>query len=97
MRWQVSLLAQAEAEIREAFLWYFERSPIAADVFRSEVFESLDGLAKHADLWAANQDGLRQYHLSRFPYTVHYEISGSEVLVYAVAHQRRRPMYWQQG
>jgi plasmid stabilization system protein ParE len=97
MRWQLTLLPQAEAEIREGFLWYFERSPIAADAFRSEVFGALDGLAEHADMWAADRKGLRQYHLSRFPYTVHYEIAGSQVLVYAVAHQRRRPGYWRKG
>lgn len=28
-RFSVEILPQAEAEIREAFLWYFERSPLA--------------------------------------------------------------------
>jgi hypothetical protein len=27
-------LPEAEQEFREAFFWYFERSPIAADAFR---------------------------------------------------------------
>jgi plasmid stabilization system protein ParE len=44
------MLPEAEQEIREAFLWYFERSPIAADAFRSLVFEAIDGLADRADM-----------------------------------------------
>jgi len=35
-RFSVEILPQAEAEIREAFLWYFERSPLAADAFRTD-------------------------------------------------------------
>ena len=36
----------AEADIREAFLWYRERSPLAADGLGSEVFEAIDDLAE---------------------------------------------------
>lgn len=46
MRYQVSLLPLAEEEIREAFLWYFERSPVTADAFRAEVLEGIDGSAE---------------------------------------------------
>jgi plasmid stabilization system protein ParE len=38
---QVEVLPEAEAEAREAFLWYFDRSPIAADAFRVELFEAI--------------------------------------------------------
>jgi plasmid stabilization system protein ParE len=35
-RYTVEVLPEAESEIREAFLWYFERSPLAADAFRRQ-------------------------------------------------------------
>jgi len=44
-RFTVSVLPEAEADIREAFLWYRERSLLAADGFRSEVCEAIDDLA----------------------------------------------------
>ena len=91
----VSVLPDAEAEAREAFLWYFERSPVAADTFRSELIRAIDGLDTTATNWPEDKDGIRHYHLRHFPYTLMYELAGGSVTVFAVAHQRRRPGYWQ--
>ena len=93
-RFVVQVLPEAEQEFREAFLWYFERSPIAADAFRSLVFEAIDGLEHRADMWPADEDGIHFYVLSRFPYTLWYDMVGTTVTVLAVAHQHRRPNYW---
>ena len=90
----VEVLADAEEEAREAFLWYLGRSPIAADAFRLELLEAIDGLAITAANWPCDEDGIRKYHLKHFPYTLMYELIGTEVTVLAVAHQRRRPAYW---
>jgi len=91
---QVSVLPLAEEDVREAFLWYFERSPLAADAFRSEVFAAIDKLAEDPTMWPSDGDGVHYYILRRFPYTVHYEFDASTVTVLAVAHHRRRPGYW---
>jgi hypothetical protein len=44
-RFTVEILPEAEAEFRAAFLWHFERSPIFADAFRTEVLEKRAGCA----------------------------------------------------
>jgi plasmid stabilization system protein ParE len=93
-RFRVAILPEAESEFREAFLWYFERSPLAADAFRTEVFDKIDGLANDADSWPNDDSGIRFRMLSRFPYTVHYELVEDLATVLAVAHQRRAPSYW---
>ena len=93
-RFIVEVLPEAEQEFREAFLWYFERSPIAADAFRAEVLDAIDSLADRADLWPADGDGIRFHVLDRFPYTVRYDLSGPLATVLAIAHQHRRPNYW---
>ena len=94
IRFAVQILPEAEAEIREAFLWYFERSPIAADAFRTETLDAIDLLETNAPMWPEDEDGIRHYILRHFPYTIFYEISGQQVTVLAVAHQRREPGYW---
>ena len=96
MRLEVSLLPLAEEEIREAFHWYFERSPFAAHAFRAEVFSAIDSLAEDPTMWPADAEGVRYYILRHFPYTIHYEVAAATVTVFAVAHQRRRPGYWQE-
>ena len=48
-RFPVEVLPPAEAEVREAFLWYFERSPLAADASRTEALDAIDALAESAD------------------------------------------------
>ena len=70
-RFQVEILPQAEAEFREAFLWYFERSPVFAAALRTEVLEKIDGLEDDADTWPKNEDGVHFRILSkRFKYTI---------------------------
>jgi plasmid stabilization system protein ParE len=94
-RFAVQLLPEAEQEFRDAFLWYFERSPMAADAFRTLVLEAIDGLAHRADMWPADDDGIRFQVLGRFPYTIRYDLSGTVATVLAIAHQHRHPRYWQ--
>lgn len=53
MRYEISLLPFAEEEIKEAFLWYFQRSPVAADAFRAEVFAAMERRCGCADAWPA--------------------------------------------
>ena len=60
-RFEVEVLPDAEAEVREAFLRYFERSPIAADAFRTEALEAIDLLETDALMWAEDEDSLRRY------------------------------------
>ena len=90
----VEILPEAEAEIREAFLWYFERSTIAAEAFRTETLAAIDRLGFDALMWPEDDDSVRRHILRHFPYTVFYEILDSTVTVLAVAHQRRQPGYW---
>jgi plasmid stabilization system protein ParE len=80
--------------MRDAFLWYFDKSPLAADAFATEVDAAIDGLEETAGDWPKDEDGVSFYHLKHFPFTLRYEIAGSEVTVLAVAHQRRKPGYW---
>lgn len=91
----VEVLPDAEAEIGEAFLWYRERSPMAAEAFRDEVFAAIDRLATDALVWPEDENAFRRYNLRHFPYKVCYEVQGTTVTVLAVAHHRRRPGYWQ--
>lgn len=93
-RFQVEILAEAESEIRDAYQWYFARSPMAAGAFRDEVFSAIDALSSDATTWPEDEDQLHFRALDRFPYTIHYDLTDLVATVIAVAHQHRRPKYW---
>lgn len=38
---------------------------------------------------------IRKLPLNRFPYILHFERRSDELIVWAVAHTKRRPGYWQ--
>ena len=56
-RFSVEIIPEAQAELREAFPWYFARSPLAADAFRTEVLDKIDALQARADTWPKDGSG----------------------------------------
>ena len=83
-------LLEADADIG----WYLERSRAAAERFFSEVERALELILESPDRWPSYLHGTRRYILYGFPYSVIYRAVGSRVVVYAVAHAKRRPGYW---
>ncbi len=37
---------------------------------------------------------MRKRVLGRFPFTIHFRFDAREIVIMAVAHQKRRPGYW---
>ena len=91
----VSVLApEAEDDVSNAFLWYRHRNALAADAFRTEVFETIERIGDAPLGRAPDVNGNRNRVLKHFPYTVWYEVQNQIVTILAVAHHRRRPNYW---
>ena len=93
-RFRVVLDPRAEADARHAFLWYAERSPVAAADFQAVFTQAVEDLAETALTWPEKERGIRARVLDRYPYTLFYRVALGEILIVAVAHQRRKPGYW---
>jgi len=87
--------SHAQGEINQAFDWYFERSPAAADAFLTEIDSSLSQIVDQPQLYPEFTKNTRKRVLSRFPYSVIFQEQADVILVVAVAHAKRRPGYWQ--
>ncbi len=85
----------ARTELLEARLWYEKRSPLAAVAFAQEVNAVISRIAKAPMQCPLAEHETRRAALQRFPYNVFYRVGVEEMVVVAVAHQKRRPGYWQ--
>lgn len=87
---------QARVELREAIAWYAERSFDAAIGLADSVEVAIRKIREHPHAW-------QQWHgnsevsvrITRgYPFLVVYIPLAQEILILAIAHQRRRPGYW---
>lgn len=91
----VDLHPLADKELRSAYRWYARYSSTAAQRFQAAVHDVIKRIATAAEQGSPYGQFYRWKRLRRFQYIVYYEIRDpAPVLIYAVAHARRRLGYW---
>ena len=97
---RVELHPEARAELRSAALWYDEQRPGLGDDFVAEVTATLSRVRAAPTSFSrwpqvkALAHPIWRATTARFPYAIPFEVHSDHVLVLAVAHVRRRPLYW---
>lgn len=91
---RVRLHPEARAELREARRWYYERSPLSATAFAHEIDDAVSRIREAPERYPLAEHGTRKFVLQRFPLNVFYRFGENEIVIVAVAHQKRRPGYW---
>ncbi len=97
---RLELHPEARAELRSAALWYDEQRPGLGDEFIAEVAVALERIGDAPEahpLWPGTGVGdaiIRKATVQRFPYVIAFEKRERHVLVLAIAHAKRRPLYW---
>ena len=89
-------LAPAEAELLEAIAYY---ATIRADLgvlFKEAVSSAVRDAVTRPKHGAPRSRNMRRWLVKGFPYSLINRASENEVVIVAVAHQRRRPEYWAQ-
>lgn len=84
----------AVRELEAALDWYLERSRRAAHAFAREVDSAVTIIASAPQVWPRFEAGTRRYLPRRYPYSIVYRETAQGVEVIAVAHHKRRPLYW---
>ncbi len=76
-------------------LFYAEKDPIIAMMFRRELFLSVSLLEKQPMLFPIfNGFEIRRCILKNFPYNIFFFAKDKQVKIIAVLHQRRKPRKW---
>ena len=97
---RLELHPEAQAELRSAAVWYDERRTGLGDEFIAEVSAALDRIGDAPESYPAwlgtpaAGPPIRKATVQRFPYVIAFERHEQHVLVLAVAHAKRRPLYW---
>ena len=85
---------EAEAEILQALEWYAARSSVAASAFVHELNNMVALAARSPESWSGSFANTRSIVFPRFPFNLIFRVRGETIEIVAVAHQRRRPSYW---
>ena len=88
---------EARAEFMAAVTYYDEQASGLGAQFVEEVERTVQLIAEQPGLGMTVDEsrGLRRWMLRRFPYYLIYRSEPDTTLILAVAHQRKRPGYWQ--
>jgi toxin ParE1/3/4 len=85
----------AQRDFQEGLRWYRKRSDQAAEGFIVSLEELVGRIGAHPERFRLIDDNLRKAHFKRFPYSLIFRVSSEAIKIFAVAHDKRRPGYWQ--
>lgn len=91
---KVVVLASAERDLSEAANYYLEHASIRiAQAFVDEFRHATARLAEYPKSGMPVSDQQRVMHFRRFPYSIIYRLHTDSVVIRAIAHHRRKPIY----
>jgi plasmid stabilization system protein ParE len=94
----IHLRRVAKRDLREAATWYRERDPNLAGRFLDEVYKTLALLQQFphtgGPVFGVADPNTRQLPVDNFPYQVVFKRLPLRIAVLAIAHERRKPGYW---
>jgi len=90
----VRFLGEAQDEFLEQISYYEEHQKGLGDRFRESVEAATAMASAHPKLGSPWKLRTRRVFPKGFPFSVVYRIEASELVVFAIAHFKRRPAYW---
>ena len=91
----VEFLDEATGELIEAAIWYEAKESGLGVRFRDEIARVVNRITEDPLLWRERASGYRRVNCPVFPYFIPYFIREQKIIIAAIAHDRRKPGYWQ--
>jgi hypothetical protein len=83
MIYTLSVKEEAYKDLQQAYDYYEEQREGLGEIFIEKVKKRLDYLKQYPLHFNKVQKEFRQVLIDKFPYLIIYELSGSEIIVYA--------------
>jgi plasmid stabilization system protein ParE len=87
--WRVIIRPNAEADLREAQLWYNSQRLGLGDEFLNEIGRAVHFLGEQPERRPIYYNGFRCLLTHRFPYKLFYRIERDRVIVFRILHAKR--------
>lgn len=89
MTWRVVIRPNAEADLREAWLWYESLHPGLGDDLLLEVRAAISRLEIDPERHPFYYRNFRRLLTRRFPYKLFYRVESDHVVIFRLLHARR--------
>jgi plasmid stabilization system protein ParE len=89
VKWQVTIRAAAQSDLREARDWYNRRRGGLGDEFLLAATDVMLALENSPEIFPVYYRDFRRVLMDRFPYKVFYRVEGKSVIIYRVLHGSR--------
>ena len=87
---------KAAQEFLDATNYYNNESPGLGDELYEEIHQALSLIFRYPEIGLPLQHNLRRFVLVRFPYYIIYRaLFNGNIRILAIAHQKRKPEYFQ--
>lgn len=90
------ILAEAEAQVSEAAIWYEQRNKASATKFVSAFRPALEKISDNPFLYQTIDNEIRRAPVAGFPYGLLYAVLDEEIIVLSCFHGRRNPERWRE-
>ena len=100
---RVELHPEARAELRSAALWNEVQGPDLGERFLERVHTAIAHIGEYPNaypIWPGTRRSQIPIHkagVEGFPYLIAFEAHMNRLVVLAIAHAKRRPLYWLAG
>jgi plasmid stabilization system protein ParE len=84
----------AQAELNEAAAYNEATRPGLGEPFLAEIQRAIVALAATPLAGVEVDRGIRWWFVKKFPYRVLCRVRDDHIRILAIAHQKRRPLYW---
>jgi plasmid stabilization system protein ParE len=95
MSYHLSLLTEAQLDLKEAYSWYLARNQEIASEFIAGIGNCLLLIQDNPLAYPIIYKQVRRAIVSRFPYTILYLFEDKTITVIACFHSKRDPRRWQ--
>jgi plasmid stabilization system protein ParE len=92
----VIILADAEADIKDAYQWYELQRKGLGESFLLCIEEALSRVSRTPLIYAIVHKDIRRTLIHRFPFGVFYIEGKKNITVLAILHARRNPQTWKE-